>query len=580
MSAQEFSILGNIDAFLLGMSRAATKFSNEESELSDSVERIAKKLDNEFRAAYDALMPNIHILDAEYTAKLLTRDIIMRPEAYFSNYIDASGVSVKLEGESILSAKSFILKSFTDNVQATIRKKIVQAIASFHKSLSTTGDRSPIELLADAAQKVLFVVDHILSEGPSLPQARLKRLADTGYLFRQEIANIFGNKAILATSLPGVSASENEYVFISKRFTGTAKAINSKIAEALTAALRESTFVKKSFAVSTDISIGQVIHLAHTGIKYGGETLLNSPAYARLIFNTYNDPANRKLSPFSDPLKASKHFKLKTAHVKHAIKVDREVFSRLAPLIRLGITITTDHSAGFNLAMSGPEARIGKGKYRTTQESAKATADIIKARSAISIFDKILTKDPFAGTSSPSIYTLLEQGLAEILKSGTTKAKKFVAKRDSSTSFKVYEPTRASKVRTKPTAKAVVPKSKPLPQLRTVRGQFYSLASLQRLLDANLTQKIKENMGSGNRRDILNLRSGRFAESVRVERMSQSREGMITAFYTYMKNPYQTFEPGFRQGSPSSRNPRLLISKSIREIAATQVANRMRAVLV
>lgn len=117
-------------------------------------------------------------------------------------------------------------------------------------------------------------------------------------------------------------------------------------------------------------------------------------------------------------------------------------------------------------------------------------------------------------------------------------------------------------------------------KLRTVRGQFYSLASLQRLLDASLVQKIKDNMGDGRRRDVLNLRSGRFAESARVERLSQSREGMITAFYTYMKNPYQTFEPGFKQGSPSSRNPRLLISKSIREIAATQVANRMRAVLV
>lgn len=116
--------------------------------------------------------------------------------------------------------------------------------------------------------------------------------------------------------------------------------------------------------------------------------------------------------------------------------------------------------------------------------------------------------------------------------------------------------------------------------IRNLRGQFYSLASLQRLLDANLTQKIKENMGNGSRRDILNLRSGRFAESAKVERLSQSREGMITAFYTYMKNPYQTFEPGYRQGSPTSRNPRLLISKSIRDIAATQVANRMRAVLI
>lgn len=118
------------------------------------------------------------------------------------------------------------------------------------------------------------------------------------------------------------------------------------------------------------------------------------------------------------------------------------------------------------------------------------------------------------------------------------------------------------------------------PPLRKLTGQFYSLASLQRLLDATLAQVIKQNMGNGSRKDILNLRSGRFAESAKVERMSQSREGMITAFYSYMKNPYQTFEPGFRQGSPASRNPKLLISKSIREIAATQVANRMRAVSV
>jgi hypothetical protein len=62
--------------------------------------------------------------------------------------------------------------------------------------------------------------------------------------------------------------------------------------------------------------------------------------------------------------------------------------------------------------------------------------------------------------------------------------------------------------------------------------------------------------------------------------MSQSREGMITAFYSYMKNPYQTFEPGFRQGTPKTRDPKLLISKSIREIAETKVVNRMRAVSI
>lgn len=116
--------------------------------------------------------------------------------------------------------------------------------------------------------------------------------------------------------------------------------------------------------------------------------------------------------------------------------------------------------------------------------------------------------------------------------------------------------------------------------LRTNTGKFYSLTSLQTLINSMLMEQIDKNMGDGDRKDILNFRSGRFAASAHVERMSQSREGAITAFYTYMKYPYQTFEPGYAQGSPNSRDPKLLISKSIREIAATKVANRMRSVLI
>jgi len=55
---------------------------------------------------------------------------------------------------------------------------------------------------------------------------------------------------------------------------------------------------------------------------------------------------------------------------------------------------------------------------------------------------------------------------------------------------------------------------------------------------------------------------------------------MITAFYSYMKNPYATFSAGGRQELPKSRDPKLLISKSIREIVGQQVANRLRAVVV
>ena len=118
-----------------------------------------------------------------------------------------------------------------------------------------------------------------------------------------------------------------------------------------------------------------------------------------------------------------------------------------------------------------------------------------------------------------------------------------------------------------------------LPVIRNTRGQFTSLASLQTLLNLALAQQIQKNMGTGTSKNILNYRTGRLAESAEVTGMSQSREGMLTAYYTYMKYPYQTFEPGYAQGSPRTRDPKLLISKSIREVLSTQVNNRLRAVL-
>lgn len=120
-----------------------------------------------------------------------------------------------------------------------------------------------------------------------------------------------------------------------------------------------------------------------------------------------------------------------------------------------------------------------------------------------------------------------------------------------------------------------------IPTIGSIKGSIsYSIASLQTLINDLLPRQIKANMGDGSSNTILNLRSGRFAESAKVERMSVSREGMISAFYTYMKNPYATFSVGGAQSMPPSRDPKLLISKSIREIAASRVANRMRAIVV
>lgn len=121
---------------------------------------------------------------------------------------------------------------------------------------------------------------------------------------------------------------------------------------------------------------------------------------------------------------------------------------------------------------------------------------------------------------------------------------------------------------------------KPNTPLRSVTGQFYSLVSLKDFINNNLTKAVIENMGNGNRKDILNFRTGRLAVSAFVEGLVKNRDGAVVAYYTYLKDPYATFAPGGAQSSPPSRDPARLIDRSIREVAKSKVANRLRTVLV
>ena len=192
---------------------------------------------------------------------------------------------------------------------------------------------------------------------------------------------------------------------------------------------------------------------------------------------------------------------------------------------------------------------------------------------------------------SPSLKASIGKNIANILKTGktldavTTRVTKQVSK-----TTKVKEIQDVNKV-LKQVGKALKQVQQEVKKQNKVSGKkqstsiaisdrlerMPSLASLQAYINENLQSVISANMGGGTERNVLNYRSGRFAESVTVPKLSKSRQGMITAFYTYMKNPYQTFEPGFKQGSPASRSPKLLISKSIREIVANKVGNQLRA---
>lgn len=86
--------------------------------------------------------------------------------------------------------------------------------------------------------------------------------------------------------------------------------------------------------------------------------------------------------------------------------------------------------------------------------------------------------------------------------------------------------------------------------------------ALRNLLNEMLPQMVASKMTP----PALQYRTGRFANSARVENVNIGPRGGLHVDYTYMKAPYETFEPGGKQGS-TQRDPRKIIGASIRELA-------------
>jgi len=86
------------------------------------------------------------------------------------------------------------------------------------------------------------------------------------------------------------------------------------------------------------------------------------------------------------------------------------------------------------------------------------------------------------------------------------------------------------------------------------------------LINQKLPETVRKNMGEPG---LVN-QTGRFANSVRLTDVVKTPQGFPSFGYTYQKEPYQVFEVG--AGAPpwasGERDPRTLIDRSIREIAA------------
>ena len=111
-------------------------------------------------------------------------------------------------------------------------------------------------------------------------------------------------------------------------------------------------------------------------------------------------------------------------------------------------------------------------------------------------------------------------------------------------------------------------RSKKRASKRSSRGDSGSGSPLRLigLINEKLPDTVRKNMNA----PALENRTGKFAASVRLTDVVQTPHGFPSFGYTYQKNPYQVFEDGGGTApwANGDRDPRDLIDKSIREIAA------------
>lgn len=575
----DFSILGNMDAFLLGMRSEATRNNTKENNLNKVLKETANLLDSKMRDVYDNLVPNVHVLDIDYTVSLLLRDLTKNPENYFSKIlveedgqIYEQSIDSTNKSQAVNAAKSLL----TPSTKQLIRSKIIAAVQEFHAKLPGAG-LNPIDDL-NTRMSAPFARTQQILDNPDIPyEAKVAATYKLGMVFKQQIDLIFGKHAIMQVSVPSLGSKSARVAFFSKVFSRLSNRINPIINNAMKNALQASLNVGMKFVVGNGISVGSIVHFAHTALKSGNTSIINSPAYAKLMYLSVNAPANAKSSPYSAPLRSSEYFKKKTGHIRVGLVVDKSaggIISSTSVLMQLGLTFTTDHSATLNLLMAGKEkqAAFTGANY----------SEVLIQRRALEIVSKLTGGNLLEAKASPSLGNLLVTHFEDILKYGKSKAKKYTTKKNASLAVTYSEVTK-TKPKITPQKLAGKSSTRNLPveeSGRKLQTPQLSLTSLQNLLNYHLQDVISANMGDGNSKNILNYRTGRFAASAKVEKLSQSKEGMITAFYSYMRNPYGTFSAGGRQQHPRSRDPKLLISKSIHEIAATATAARMRAVLV
>ena len=475
--------------------------------------------------------------------------------------------------------------------RSQLRKtNLIPGITTRYNSLSDFANpvRSTLQLLnADIEKNISQISTPGPQQSAAIGRARSRTIA-AGRKLRSEFAKLTPCALKNPENIVVGFNTNYQEILLGSTFANLKDRVNSIITPIVIESFRKAGIIlsteNKKSSISSDrqlkFTIGSIVVFGHTGAKTTQDGLavllgLNTPWTQQLLLLAAEKGVTGKAVSVLDG------FANTSGQLDLSVEFTKTVSDDISVLMRGQLAIIVPITSRYNSEILKQEEIaaenliqeiFGKGStYR------KVRGSLIERILSVASINRLVKGLRF----SPTLAESIKEGLVSTLQSG--KFKKTVAKSKKETFNIVKESlTRSSNAKTSVTKKSLpkaYSKSKQQVLPNVARTQT-NVIDLQSLLNRSLHDQIKKNMGTGNRRDVLNYRTGRFAESVKVERISESRQGMITAFYSYMKNPYATFSQGGRQQYPRTRDPKTLISKSIREIAQTMVTNQLRAVNV
>jgi hypothetical protein len=251
--------------------------------------------------------------------------------------------------------------------------------------------------------------------------------------------------------------------------------------------------------------------------------------------------------------------------VRKNFKLNKHSLEQYIKNPKLIDTLEIDIEYGTNLSQSEMQEFDAKQIKAELEAARDAAIEGLKAE------QEKWGKDYIAMKGSPSIKDKIEKGIpstvAETLFKGQ-KVKGKYPKQKSKTTNK-SKATKKTRQRTSKKISSKAAKGAKITYAKRKQQEQNNPIALKELINATLPQEILSRMHP----PALVNRTGRFRNSAEVTNVMIGPRGGTQIDYTYMKYPYQTFEPGYAQGS-TNRDPRRIIGASVREIAQKLTGNR------